>query len=232
MPTTCISRLGWPKNSAASSASASRASLTTIHGTPTAAAGGCSATTAAAPAAIACGANVGAVGLQAAQRHEHRARRDAARVVRHAGARHVERAAPAGMPAARSGGSACAERLQQLADGHGCAALRELRTPAARARASTVTPRRSACRPPGAARRRCPRRSAAPSARAAPARAARRARSGPRRSGNTRCRSGDGPAERHDRRRRGRSGRRLLAASRSRRATSTGGGALIVGGTP
>jgi hypothetical protein len=53
MPTTRICRLGCPANSAASHASASRASLTTIHGTVGAAGTGRSATTAAAPASIA-----------------------------------------------------------------------------------------------------------------------------------------------------------------------------------
>jgi hypothetical protein len=56
MPITRISRLGWPKNSAAKDASAMRASRTPTHGTRASTAG-LSATTAAAPAAIACGAN-------------------------------------------------------------------------------------------------------------------------------------------------------------------------------
>ncbi|MNC90262.1 hypothetical protein D3C83_63400 [compost metagenome] len=54
MPTTCMSRLGCPKNSAARHASARRASPTVTHGTaPSAAAS--SDTIAAAPAATACG---------------------------------------------------------------------------------------------------------------------------------------------------------------------------------
>src|ERR1041384_953785 len=57
MPITRISRLGWPKNSAASHASARRASLTTSHGAGVEVGAARSATIGAAPAAIAWAAN-------------------------------------------------------------------------------------------------------------------------------------------------------------------------------
>ena len=81
MPTTRIWRLGCPKNSAASCASASRASATTIHGHAGVCSGARSATMAAAPAAIACGANAAPSTFRPAQRNKHRAGLDLARVI-------------------------------------------------------------------------------------------------------------------------------------------------------
>ena len=69
------------KNSADSHASARRASLTTIHGTVTSAGGGDSATTAEAPAAMACGANTAPFAfIPTSATKTRRVRRDANRV--------------------------------------------------------------------------------------------------------------------------------------------------------
>ena len=96
---TLISRLGCPKNSADSQASARRASLTTIHGTLTSVDGGASATIADGARGDGLRREDRAVGFQAQQRHEHRAARDPPGVVGDAGAGRVERAAAARAPA-------------------------------------------------------------------------------------------------------------------------------------